>query len=975
MTEPIGSRLYTVPTGTSLVDALAAHLLSSNSSDPSKLADTLILLPNNRAIKSLTDSFIRIAEKGLLLPRMVAIGDLALDEVLGPNFDPIGGLDQEPILPAIADIDRRALLTTLIQQHRPAITALEAFRLAMHLATSFDQLEVEQIDLNQVTDKDLSPDLQKHWQSAYVDFLAIAQSLQSELLRRKQLNPAARRNALLDRFASDLPKDRPIIVAGVATPAPAIARLLRAVARLPNGTVIWPHVDLTMGEEDWDALGPVQREGMSPLSEEVHPQYHLKLLFDRMGVRREEITLFPGTNVKPQLAVIDNAFCRADATLDWANLKTAEKQLRHVRLLIADDSAEEALSIAILIRKALEQSEKRISLVSPDRELAMRVAAQLVRWGIKVDDSAGQPLIQLPPATLLLGLAEMLADQIGPVSLLSVLKHPLVHQGDGRLQWLQNVRHLDFALRGPRLGIGVSAINDAIAQHEAPIGDWWHRLVGLFESFDNTGKLGLPAMLDMLIAAADALTEGAVWKGQSGRQLAALLEAYRAAGLDRFGQIERNAAPAMLALMLDSEVVRPVYGSHPRVALYGLLEARMQQADLIICGGLNEGTWPQLSQPDPWLAPRLRRELGLPGLDRNIGLSAYDLTGLLGAREVVLSRAKRDRSGPTVASRFLLRIQALVGSELGNENEALVFARLLDVSLPKRIIDAPTISPSAEQRRVKISVTQVDVLKTDPFAFYARKILRLASLPEVDAEPDPAWRGTAVHAILEDWAKQDGLDPAKLIARAESLLANPAISPVVRTLWQPRISAALHWLAAETSRQQREEGRSLLAAESWGYIQLAGVELSGKADRIDRDNEGNLAIIDYKTGSAPPVKKIAAGYALQLGLVGLIAEQGGFSGLKGEAKAFEYWTLNKNRKGDGFGGIQRPITSKSLSDDIKADFIGFARRTAEDAFGHWINGEAPFTAKLQPEYAVSTDYDQLARVYEWYGREPAEREE
>jgi ATP-dependent helicase/nuclease subunit B len=973
MPEASRPRLYTIPLGYSLADTVAGYLLEQAGDSRETLADTLILLPNNRAIKTLTDSFVRRAEKGLLLPRMVAVGDLNLDEAMGPLLDPIGGSALPAIPSAISDIERRILLTRLIRQQRINITAVEALRLAKHLAGALDQLDVEMVGLDEVNDKDPRNDLSEHWQAAYTDFLAIARAYQSDLTERGQLGPAARRNILLGRFAkalAQLPSTIPVIAAGITTAAPAIADLLKTVARLPNSMLVWPHVDLEMKAEEWDALGPIFREeGKPPVSEETHPQFHLKLLFERMAVCRDEIVLFPGIKAKPKLAAADQIFCRADATLDWSDLKQSQKQLEHVSTLTAADSAEEALSIAILIRQALEHREKRITLVTPDRELAVRVAAQLLRWGVRVDDSAGQPLAQLPSATLLLALAELYADQVGPVSLLAVLKHPLVKEGEERLGWLERVRTLDLLLRGPRLGIGLSAVADAIANHEAKTKDnslssWWSGVAAMFSGFDRHESKGLPAVIDLLTQAADQLTDGKIWQGQAGRQLAQLLEDYRATDLAILGETDRGAVPALIAQLLDSEVTRPVYGSHPRVAIYGLLEARLQQADLVICGGLNEGIWPQLAQPDPWLAPRLRRELKLPGLDRNIGLSAHDLASLLGAPEVVLTRAERDRSGPAVASRFWLRMQALLGPQLAQETEALALARMIDVGPKTEPAGRPKPKPSREQRRVEISVTQVDTLKADPYSFYARNILKLKALDAVGGEPSAAWRGTMVHDVLEHWAKTDKLDPDKLIARAHGLLANPAFHPALRVLWQPRITAGLEWIAKHTA-ELRSEGRVVIAAESKGRLKIAGVELVGRADRIDKLPDGGIVVVDYKSGQPPTKKSVTAGFSLQLGLIGAMAEDGSIAGVRGMAKGFEYWSIAKSKTG-GFGYAAKPVSDKNGD---SADFVVKSVQIARKAIEGLILGDDPFVAKLHPEYALYGDYDQLMRLGEWYGRE------
>lgn len=971
MPEAFRPKLYTIPLGQSVADTLAGHLVRNPGENRETLADTLVLLPNNRAIKTLTGSFLRHADKGLLLPRMVAVGDLALDEALGPLIDPIGDATQPPVPPAIGDIERRILLARLIREQRPAITPVEAMRLARHLAGALDQLDVEEIGLDRVRKHDLRADLQSHWQSAYGDFLNIAEDFATELAKRGQMNPAARRNALLGRFAMALPHDVPVIAAGISTAAPAVADLLRAVARLPNAMIIWPHVDLTMSGQDWDLLGPVLREGdLSPESEESHPQFHLKLLFDRMAIRREEIELFPNTKASNALGAVDEIFCRADASLHWSALEPARKRLAHARLLTAADSAEEALAISVLVREAIEVPEKTVALVTPDRELAVRVAAQLRRWDILVDDSAGQPLVQLPPATLLLAVAELYADQMGPVSLLAVLKHPLVRAGEGRLEWLEKVRALDLALRGPRLGIGSRAIADALirACGGELLSAWWAETSTLFEGFQGTAKHKLPVIIDLLSAAASALTDGSVWQGQAGRQLAQLLEDYRATDMASLGDMDRSAVPAMLAQLLDAEVTRPVYGSHPRVAIYGLLEARLQQADLVICGGLNEGSWPQLAKPDPWLAPRLRRELGLPGLDRNIGLSAHDLASLLGSAEVVLTRAERDRGGPTKSSRFILRMQALLGRQLQQETRALTLARAIDLTPAVAPQPQPAPMPTRQQRLVDISVTQVELLKADPYSFYARHILRLNSLDSVGGEPNAAWRGTVVHDVLEQWAKQDDFDPGKLVTRANTLIANPAFHPALRVLWQPRVTAGLEWIAAETAKL-RAEGRTVISAEKEGRLQLGGITLKGRADRIDRNADGSLVIVDYKTGKTPTTKSVAAGFSLQLGLIGAMAQAGVIDGVSGDATGFEYWTTGKNGDG-GFGKISRPASEKSKNENLLPDrFVAFAVNQASDAIKTWITGAAPFTAKLNPEYAPYGHYDQLMRLAEWYGRE------
>jgi ATP-dependent helicase/nuclease subunit B len=818
--------------------------------------------------------------------------------------------------------------------------------------------------------------------------LLLADDYQAELAKLGLLNPAARRNQLLDLLSARLAAgsvQQELWAIGISTAAPAIANLLRTVAFHPGGRVILPHVDIDMADEDWAALGPMNKphDGMpSDRQQETHPQFHLKLLLHRMGVNRSEVANFvpeqSDNRMRMVQAAVSDIFCTASRTIQWQELPPRQKKLNHVRLMHCADSAEEGLAIAVVIREALETPARRVALITPDREIALRVSAQLKRWGIEADDSAGTPLLQTPPGILLMAIADMVSSQYDPVSLLAVFKHPLVAAGETRLAWLGHVRQLDLALRGPRLGLGFGGISGAIiakfgrSETAASIAEWWTQTSARLDEHRADHSHDFGGILSLIIAIANDLTGGAIWKGPAGRALAECMSDIQFRDLSAFDDAKGASVAVILSELIADKSVRPAYGTHPRISIYGLLEARLQSADLVICAGLNEGSWPQMPQPDPWLAPRLRRDLELPGLERNIGLSAHDLASALGAPEIILSRAGRDRSGPTIASRFLMRLQAFVGGNLSYETKALDLAKLIDAPKVKHpAYPRPRPNPIREQRKVDISITQMDVLKADPFAFYARNILNLVPLNAINAEPDAAWKGSAVHDILQRWAEEDDCDPDALVARARALLANPALHPALRILWQPRISAALRWIAEETMLQKTEEGRSIAVTEEKGRVEIDNILVRGRIDRVDRLRDGRLVVIDYKTGSPPPKKRIRAGYALQLGLAGLMAETGGIKDADGEVAGYEYWSLARSkRKGEAqsFGYIETPFGKNSTNGGPDAsNFAAFAEEEAHKAIACWINGPEPFTAKLKPEYAAYKDYDQLMRLAEWMG--------
>ncbi len=985
--------LFTIPAHRAFSDALAAGLLAQHGRADGglALARGIVLLPNNRAMRAVRDAFVRASGNGLLLPRLVPVGDIDLDETLGSALAPIGA--DSAIPPAIAPAQRLMILTRLVRDRRAQagdrLEIGEAWRLATALAQAFDQLTVERKALHHL--KALQPDdLSGHWQSAFGEFEALAEQWQRELAVRGVIDMAERRNRLLDHVArlwTQSPPDRFVVAAGIVTNAPAVAGLLKTVAGLPQGMVVLPDLDLNLTAEQWDAIGPVTPpepgKDLPPPAQESHPQFALKLLLERMDAHRDEVALWRWGSEHDARAMrgkaISNALLPPLLTHIWPDVPTAQRSLRDVSAIEAANPAEEAQAIAIALREAIETPERTAALVTPDRDLATRVSAHLKRWGIDADDSAGRPLAQLPPGTLLIALAQAASERFAPVALLALLKHPLVMAGDARLGWLEQVRALDLLLRGPRPPAGLDGIAGLLAETgrrgatlRANLRPWWPDVASLLAPIEAafTSEKPLTDLFAVLRETASALTNERVWSGHQGHEAARTLADAEAAAVHGPLTADPSGFVGMLAQILSAVAVRPPQGGHPRIQILGLLEARLQQADLMILAGLNEGVWPGLPSPDPWLAPRIRRALGLPGLDYRIGLSAHDFANGLGAPHVILSRARRDRSAPTIASRFWLRLKAMTGERWVADRRLTLLASAIDrPAQPAPAYLPPAPSPPRASRPIEIAVTDVDRLRADPYAFYAAKILRLSSLDPVDADPGPAWRGTRAHDVLQRWMEEGSGDPARLAALASEMIEGAVAHPLLKALWQPRLLAALDWVATEVAAQA-VAGRAIAFGETWGTIERRGVTLRGKPDRVDRLADGSIAVIDYKSGATASVNQVRAGYSLQLGLLGLIAREGGFAEIaKGTGvSAFEYWKLNKDAKGQ-FGHKRLLTDAKgSYKRIVTDDFLPMVEGFFDEAVAAWLTGSEPFAARPHSDAPVFTDYDQLMRLDEWFGR-------
>ncbi|QFT77673.1 double-strand break repair protein AddB [Erythrobacter sp. THAF29] len=987
--------VYSIAAHRGFADALVAGLVPRYAEDDFGLARLTLLVPSSRAARTISEAFVRHSgETGLLMPRMVTVGDLDLDEALGSLLDPLGASD---IPPAVEPTQRWLEIAKLIEIEnaeagKPPLTGAARLRLARDVARAMDRLLVEDVppdDLWSDRILDMLGNLSGHWQDSLRLFSRVQVRWRVRLDELGRVDAAKRRNMLFERAAKRWraePPAHPIVAAGVTSAAPALARMLRVIAGMPNGAVLLPDLDLSMSDEAWEELG---RAGAAPEpggqvfgKQDVltHPQYHLKLLLERMGFARAEVRQWhrKGESAAPpsRTHAISSLFLPPKASQSWIGIAPEKRRLSGVRLMTSANPEEEAQAIALLVREAIDEPEKRVAVVTADRALARRIVQHLSRWNIVADDTAGRPL-SLTPAGRLIGLlADLTTHGLEPARFIGALAHPLIHSEnrDARADWLRSLRKFDRELRGPWPAPGFAPLREIAA--EAKISDW-------FEGVEQTlrplltlsAEISLAEALDTLVSVAEALAGEAVWAREDGRALSAMVEDLRLHSRSLGTQV----APADLAKVLrdcmDEIAVRPPYGGHPRVSIYGLLESRMARADLVICGGLNEGSWPQSPGPDPLLAPGVLRALGVPGAEFRIGLSAHDLAGALGAPEVVLSRAQRDSEGPALASRFWLRVEALLGDDLADkhrETDIPAILPWLDREPPEKIepYPRPHPRPSAQQRMVKISATALDRLLGDPYQFYAREILGLRRLDPLAADPfgDPALRGTLVHDILDQWHKTRRDTPDLAIASfAEAQMREKQVHPLFWGLWRPRLVAALERFERWVDEAARE-GREVIATEPWGEMIYEGVAVGGRADRIDRMPDGTLGIVDYKTGGPPTAAQVEAGYALQLGVLGLIARYGKFAAddgeVSGEATCFEYWSLAK--KGGEFGFVEVPMkVGRKNTGLLTEKFLPEHERFLREAIGSYITGDEPFTAKENPDYPGYSDYDQLMRLDEW----------
>jgi len=985
--------IFTIAPHQSFVDTLAQGLLDLMGGAPESLVEVRVLLPNRRACRALRESFLRLSNgKPMLLPMMTPLGDVDEDELVLEE----GGEDNLDFPPAIGAMARIVQLARFVLSMDTDVTPDQAVRLAEDLARLVDQVHTEGLDLAHLPALVKDAEMSKHWEKT-VKFLSIVgETWPAVLAEQGLLDPARRRDLVLRARArawTENPPSGPIIAAGSTGTIPATAELLRVISTLDQGLIILPGLDREAPDDVWENLDP------------SHPQYGMAQLLEKLGVAREDVPLWQNIDSADDARerLIRQALVPAQATHLWREAPLSQDQIAAaLEGLVRVDCPgprEEAATIALILRHALETPGQTAALITPDRQLARRVTVELARWAVEIDDSAGHPLDQTPPGAFFNLVADMAADDFHPVSVLACLKHPLAAGGKKPQHFRTDVRALEAAcLRGPRPASGLEGLT---ARHRVfrqdPDGRAEKRLarmglsanaprtvlalldqaVGPLRTALDQDKIDPAACLKHHVAAAEALArteaptdERRLWAGDAGYALSTFIaEAHDA--LTTLGPIHAEHYPALIKTLMAGRPVRPHTAKHPRVFIWGLLEARMQRADITVLGGLNEGSWPADVAPSPWMSRPMMRAFGLPLPERRTGLAAHDFAQAICAPRVYLTRSKRAGTSPQTPSRWLVRLDTLLGeATMIREEKWLEWAQDLTRSAGEVTpCKPPKPAPPTAARPRRLSVTAIEKWIRDPYAIYAQHILRLRPLDPIDADASAADRGLVIHDILERFIKANMKslpdDPvAELLKIGEIAFQEKISSPSIRAFWWPRFIRIAGWFATFESKR-REAGLIPVLVEEKGTLTLANdFTLTAQADRMDVDLGGGLVIIDYKTGQAPTTKQVASGLTPQLPLEGLIAQRGGFLGLAKEhpISGLLYLRLTGGR----FAGEEKPIKLDG-DETVQAALDGLLKLIVK-----FDDETTPYLSRPRPQFLSRySDYDHLARVQEWEGEDSA----
>jgi ATP-dependent helicase/nuclease subunit B len=971
--------VYSIPTGTPFLPTLAEHLLAQAGGAPECLAQMLVILPTQRAVVTLREELLAAAQRrgrtALLSPRLVAVTDP----------DPIG----PPIVP---ELDRRLHLAHLIRKVKGEdMVFAHALALAENLASLLDELHRHGHTVASLRTH-AAPELaSRHWQEMLHLLETVWAEWEASVAQMGKRESVQAQIAHLRTLAAGWqtqPPHGPVIAAGLIGLFPYLQDFQKTVLQQPQGQVIVQGLDPDLDDSLWKALPP------------DHPQARLQVLLSALDVPRTAVQTLGPRLPHARIGLMRQVMLPPAATPGWRTLNPADlrPELHGLSRLSADTAQEEALAVACAVRRVVATPGRTVAVVTASRETAVNIHLQLKRWHILPNDSSGTPLRLTPGGVFLHLLAELAGGRFSPVALADLLRHPYTRLGQ-RAETVRGYASLieRLLLRGPRLCHRLDQVPDrlrarlmhprmtaqlaATGQTSADLVTWVEQLLTTLHPLSRAlaaREIRLDHIIKAQLEAAQALAQDSeggllLWKQQDGQELKRLFSTLMAA--TPLPQVPGSHYPTLLRTLLTQASVHMEQPLHARVHLWGPLEAQLHHADMVILADLNEQSFPSRGRQDLWLNRAMKSDLGLSLAEHKTGLEAHVFCQLLGAEQVIVSRARRCGGAPTLPSRWLARLEAVLACHalaLPTATEQSL-AHTLDAPPARRPLPEPRPTPPALARPERLTASDIDLLTTNPYGFYARRILRLSPLEELDAEPDASTRGSLVHTVLENFCRacpdQIPEDAAtQLAAFAEEQLRAFSDNPAVQLFWRARLGRIADWyLAEERSLRTARQPQGL---ESKGVWQLNVMNrtftIEARADRIDHTADGGAIVVDYKTGTPPTANSVTEGRggALQLPLLALMVRAGGFGdGLPQKISGLEYWHLKGTRS---LGGKRLTIAAASDADDRLQDLLTESERFLRALL-------AAFSAETQP-YLVwplpwcrdgFDDYAHLARRAEW----------
>ncbi len=972
------SNIFNIKSNYNFLESLVCWVLQEYGADLIYLSKVTILLPSRRSCRVIKEIFLKQAGKNaIILPNIMAIGDIDKHEI-GLKFLELNQLSDfnKLVVKPSSSLKYRCLLIDEIRKFNDKthlfgknIHTNQIDLIASNLEDFLAEVDREELDLDNLENVD-EIDLATHKQKI-LQFLRHFGSNWRQVLAKNDLKyNLSYQREIIDLNSKYLDQNKtefPIIAAGSTGSMKATSRLLKTISSLENGFIFLFGLDKDIKPEIWDVIS------------DSHPQFMLKRLLETLKILPNQVKdiKFEQFQQKDEQInkLLSYSFLPASKTDIWTKINDlSEVSVQDLTQIECKDSFDEAAIISLIMLKAINQKDQSAALVTSDKNLAMMVKEILLKFDVNIDNSKNNKLVDSEIVSYLLSIAVFMTLDFKASNLLTILKNKITRVGFEDVFYLDNLKL--FELEILRKNFSLKNI-DLVAQkieefNDDNLSDWFKKIRTTLNIFSlKEGKSSFYQVLLKNLECAKKLSENN--KNEIGLD--------KLTGVEEFFEFLEEVRGEASSFKVESEVYYKILrqflsgynfdikqNHHPRLHILSPIEARLMNFDVMIVSNLNENEFSSQIKTQNWLSRKMRLDFGLSDLTRKIGVSAFDFSNYLGNRQVFLTRSLLSNNSPTTKLRFLLKLETVLKATnlvdklddgkywyflLEEFNNFQEDNRFLSEKKRHQQLSKNLANPPLKDRIKKISVTDVGKWIRDPYYIYAKRILNLKPLNKIDEEASFANFGNFVHETLENFVNDyDKIDKNNrlnilLTTYGQKYFIKYFLNQENHLLWWPRFENIAKWFI----KNEIEVRKNLknCDTELSANIVIDGVNISTKIDRINVDLEGNIEIIDYKTGMIAAALDIRKGLEPQLPLEALIfLNKNGFD--LENVKKLQYYCAKGRDKNE----------IKDLKDVDK--LIKAANNGIEQLIDIFNKFKTPFYPCPDPDIYKKNEYHHLARI-------------
>lgn len=884
--------IFNIPANYHFLESLF-DWLQENFSD--KISEVKIFLPNRRSCRQLKQIFID-KKLNIFLPKIKAISDLSYEDFFDLSLDSEtkNTIDELLQIKVISGIEHLLFLAKEIEKLAVFGNEVEfnqAFKISLILKDLFDEIERAETDLKKLSEIDDS-DLSSHRQLT-LDFLKnFHVQIKNSLLKKNIFFTTSFQNFIAEKFIETLQKNTlktPLIIAGSTGSTAFGKKLIKAVSQQKNGYVIL--CGLCEGKTDFNA--------------ENHPQFFLNQLLNFLGIEKNSVKkiakekfLLSDENRQNLLSLL---MLPGFESFKWQNAEaylnkktTIEDLEKNFKLIETKNEIEEAKIIALILSKSTAQ-KKNSAVITNNQKLADLLKLELEQASLPFNDTRNLGVFNSKLINFLLLILELIESEFNSHSLLAVLKNPLCYHSQNK----EIIADFEIKiLRQERVKPGIEGIKEKLRiLSEKKLTDFFE---DFYSKLSDESNPNFSAKILNLIKIAENLSKKS-WHDLLETEPAQveLFEFFEELKSQTDLKISGNNFLANLKDLLAQISFFEKSDATSSIQILSTIEARLLNYDLVIIASLNEGEFPEI-ETDNWLGKKIRKDLKIERSAKKIGQNAYDFCNYLSNQKVILTRSKARNSTVLIASPFLLKFKTLcqkIGIALNSGEEYFAFLKNSQSNESKAEKQETNPKPKAEFRPKKLSITEISKLISDPYAIYAKKILELRELEKIDYESSYAEFGSFVHKALEDFIKNPQQN--NFLEKSEKIFTKYFFSEEAKLTWLPKFKN----IFADFLCKNEEFSDCENYVEIPVKIKIGENLISGKIDRLIRDETGLLKIFDYKTGEIPTKKTVTFGTEPQLTIAVLAIVEGLIeSDLKNvdldKIDSLNYWKLSASSAGE-----------------------------------------------------------------------------